>query len=535
MRIRLALVGCSLVLAGAASAATPAGVEVQDAIQSDLSPSLRQMAVRTPSLPGPREQHVVPLRHIPPAPFRSPSAGISADVLQSQSLGTTRADVLLNFDGVGDGINGFKPDSAPPDTTGAPGDTQYVQWVNSSLAVFDKKTGDLELGPVPGKALWAGFGGGCEENNDGDVIVQYDKMAKRWVLSQFSISTGPYLECVAVSQTSDATGAYYRYAFSYGAVFNDYPKMGVWPDGYYVTYNMFVLDKNSVYQPRGARLCALDRASMLAGRPARQQCFQLNNKYQGVLPADLDGATPPPSGAPNYMLNLGSNSLNLWRFHTDWANPAKTKLSGPVALAVPAFKLACGGGEDTPCIPQPNTRNKLDALGDRLMYRLAYRVMLDSNDDPYETLVVNHSIEADGKIGVRWYELRNPAGPVTLHQSGTYAPGVLSRWMGSAAMDKAGDIAIGYSASGPTAPLFPSIRFAGRTQADPRGRLQGEVILWKGAGSQIRHLHRWGDYSGMTIDPVDDCTFWYTTEYLPSTGAFNWKTRIASFRFPNCQ
>jgi hypothetical protein len=435
----------------------------------------------------------------------------------------------LNFAGVGDGDYGFSDQYAPPDTNGAVGATQYVQWVNVDLAVFDKATGSIVSGfPKPGNKIWEGFGGGCETNNDGDPIVQYDKLANRWILTQFSVSNTPYLQCVAVSKTSDATGEYYRYAFSYGNTqFPDYPKLGVWPDGYYISYNIF----NNGSSFAGSKVCAFDRTKMLAGDQATQQCFQLSTSYGGLLPSDLDGTTEPPAGSPNYFLNFGTNRLNLWKFHVDWANTANTTFTGPTNVPVAAFTPACSGGGA--CIPQPGTRQSLDSLADRLMYRLAYR-----NRGGTESLVVNHSVSVGSTkrnqvTSIRWYELRTPNGTPAVFQQGTLgASDGIHRWMGSIAMDKAGDIALGYSASSGT--VKPSIRYTGRAASDTANTMQGENVLQAGSGSQLPNLSRWGDYSAMAVDPVDDCTFWFTSEYLKGNGTWNWSTRIGSFKFPGC-
>jgi hypothetical protein len=409
-----------------------------------------------------------------------------------------------------------------------------VQWVNTAFAVYDKSTGALAAGfPKAGNTLWTGFGGGCEANNDGDPIAQYDKIAGRWVMTQFSVtnpSTYHYLQCVAVSTSSDATGTYNRYAFDYGTTqFNDYPKLGVWPDAYYTTYNIF--NNGSTFA--GAKLCALDRTSMLSGAAATQQCFQLSTSYGGVLPSDVDGTNLPPTGTPNLMVNFGSNSLNLWKFHVDWTNTANTTLTGPTSIPVASFSAACNGGGN--CIPQPGTSNLLDSLADRLMYRLAYRHFADG----HEALVVDHSVYISGNhknqvTGVRWYELRNPSGgtmasgtPVVFQQ-GTFSPDSTSRWMGSIAQDKYGDMALGYSAS--SSSVYPSIRYTGRLATDTAGTMEAEATIFTGTASQTGTLHRWGDYTAMSIDPVDDCTFWYTNEYIPTNGSFNWSTHIASFR-----
>ncbi|HET9622952.1 MAG TPA: hypothetical protein VFP84_16385 [Kofleriaceae bacterium] len=431
----------------------------------------------------------------------------------------------LNFAGVGDGDYGFTPDAAPPDTDGAVGATQYVQWVNESFAVFDKATGAIAPGfPKTGNSIWAGFGGGCETNNDGDPIVQYDKAAQRWILTQFSVSTTPFLQCVAVSTTSDATGSYARYAFQY-ANFPDYPKLSVWPDAYYITFNVF--GANSFI---GALACAYDRAKMLAGQPATQVCFQQPSAVSSLLASDLDGSTPPAAGAPNVLLGLASSTaLNMFRFHVDFATPGNSTFSGPTTIPVAAFNEACRNGGA--CIPQLGTSEQLDSLSDRLMYRLAYRRFAD-----HEALVVSHSVSVGrkGPSGIRWYELRAPGnGAFTLFQSGTFAPDTTWRWMPSIAMDKLGDIAVGYSTSSST--LDPGIRYTVRTPGDPAGTLENENVLVNGGGAQLVGLDRWGDYSAMTIDPVDDCTFWYTNEYLKANGTFNWSTRIASFKVAGCQ
>lgn len=455
-----------------------------------------------------------------PVPIRDLAAqrGVSTSPFAAATPG-------LGFDGVGNGFTGpqgaYTVQSAPPDTTGAVGKTQYVQWVNSSFAVFDKTTGNVVYGPVAGNTLWSGFGGKCETQNDGDPIVQYDKAADRWVMTQFAVPTGgPYFECVAVSQTSDATGAYNRYAFQYSG-FNDYPKVGVWPDAYYLTFNMF----SSSNAFLGTQVCAYDRAAMLAGRAATQQCVQLGVNYGGVLPADLDGSTPPPAGSPNYLINVGTNNLNLWKFKVDWVTPTNSRMTGPTVIPVAAFNAACGGGT---CIPQPSTTQQLDSLADRMMFRLAYR-----NFGDHESLLASHSVQAGSSASsVRWYEIRSPNGTPTVYQQSSYAPDAASRWMGSLAMDKMGNMAVGYSVSSST--ITPSLRYSTRLATDALNTLSNETSIVVGGGSQLATLSRWGDYTHMSIDPIDDCTFWYTGQYLKASGTFNWSTRITSFKMPNC-
>jgi hypothetical protein len=496
-------------------------VDVQPDVHHDVSPPLRGLL----STVAPGQEHTQPLRILPVAQ----GANAQTDpVVQSSAPGPNVATTAgLSFDGIGDTSNtpGNPCNCAPSDTNGAVGATQFVQFVNTAFAVYDKTTGALIAGPTAGNTLWAGFGGGCQTNNDGDIIAQYDKAAGRWVLTQFSVSTTPFLQCVAVSTTSDATGTYNRYAFT-EPNFNDYPKLGIWPDGYYFSFNMF--SGNSFV---GARACAMDRTSMLAGAAATQVCFQQSSSVASLLPSDLDGTIAPPAGEPDFYMNFGTNSLNLWKFHVDFTTPANSTFTGPTNIPVAAFTAACSGGGT--CIPQPNTTNKLDSLADRLMYRLAYRRFADG----HESLVVNHSVTVSGNrkssvTGVRWYEVRNPNGTPSVFQQGTFSPNSNSRWMGSIAMDKAGDIALGYSESSST--LVPSIAYTGRVPTDPLGTMEAENLVFTGGGSQTGNLHRWGDYSSMSVDPVDDCTFWYTTEYLKTSGSFNWSTRIISFKFPGC-
>ena len=446
---------------------------------------------------------------------RRPSARQSAAIVQADILAPVGTSSGLNFDGVSAALSGW----AVPDTNGAVGTTQYVQWVNTFYAVFSKTTGSLLLGPLAGNKLWTGFGGPCETNNNGDVIAQFDKLAGRWVMTQHATPTGgPYFQCVAVSTTSDATGSFYRYAFQLTSLFPDYPKLGVWPDAYYVTINL----QTSTFGNGGGTMCALDRNSMLNGAAATSVCFSTSPTSTSLLPADLDGTNPPPAGAPNYLLNLGANALNLWKFHVDFVTPSNSTFTGPVAIPVLPFSQACAGGV---CVPQVGTTQTLDSLGDRLMYRLAYRHFQDG----HESLVVAHSVGTPA--GIRWYEIQNPGATPVVNQQGTFSPDGNWRWMPSIAMDHIGDIAVGYSES--SASMNPAIYYTGRVPSDPLGTMETETLIFQGGGSEVG-ANRWGDYSSMSVDPVDDCTFWYTNEYLPATGSRNWHTRVASFNFPAC-
>ena len=505
---------------------------VSQSVKNDTSPALKSI---TPVLPGaPEAVREIPLFRLSKgSQVRQPAAIQGNDpVVQIENGITAMPAPLKNFEGVGN-VNSV----LPPDTQGdigydpATGKKYYVQWVNISFAVWDVTDAPaLIYGPVAGKTLWTGFGGPCETENDGDPITLFDPLAKRWLMSQFALPNfplGPYYQCIAVSQTGDPTGAWHRYAFQvHQTKMNDYPKFGVWPDGYYLSVNQFTNGSSW----GGAGVYAFQRDNMLTGSPATAVYFDLygvNANFGGMLPSDLDGSTPPPLGSPNYFVEVDDSSwigpadaMRIWKFHMDWVTPANSTfgLSGSpnFTLAVDNFVVLCPG--TGPCIPQPGTSQKLDALADRLMHRLAYR-----NFGTHESLVVNHTVDAgSGRAGIRWYEVRDPNGSPAIHQQGTHAPqDTENRWMGSIAMDKFGNMALGYSVS--SALVYPSIRYAGRLNSDTLGILpQGETTLIAGGGSQTHSTGRWGDYSMMSVDPVDDCTFWYTQEYMETTSSAGW-------------
>ncbi|HUZ47753.1 MAG TPA: hypothetical protein VMW54_14040 [Terriglobia bacterium] len=459
--------------------------------------------------------------------------------MQDSALQTSTGPTVATSSGVdfgGVGANGY----APPDTNGAAGATQYMQWVNVRFAVYNKSDGSLVYGPVSGNSIWSGFGGSCQSSNSGDPIAQYDKQAGRWVVMQ-PVFSSPYSICVAVSTTSTWSSngiTWNRYQFNVpnnSSNLPDYPKLSVWPDGYYLSYNSFT-NGNSWAGPQA---CVMDRSAMLAGQAATMQCATApgtNLNIDSWLPSDLDGDVPgvtgttqaPPAGSPAYYVGIyapDNTKLALFKYHVDWTTPSNSTFTGPTLISVSGFNEACGGGT---CIPQPNTNQKLDSLADRLMYRLAYR-----NFGDHESLVVSQSVDpGNGTSGIRWYEIRSPGSSPIVYQQGTFAPDSSYRWMPSIAMDKVGDIAVGYSESSTL--VAPSIYFTGQQAGDPLGTMESEAPLLQGAFSQTNGLSRWGDYSSMSVDPSDDCTFWYTNEYLPSNGTFNWVTRIASFVFPGC-
>jgi len=496
-----------------------------------------------PALVGHDVQHDLsqPLRNIDPATVKGTRAAADSD--HSALFRTNQAPVQdpvvqgweragfgplampapsVNFEGVNN-IGGWYP----PDTNGDVGPNHYVQIVNDHFQIWNKSGVSL-YGPAPDNAPWAGFGGVCETRNDGDPVVNYDPIADRWVLSQFAVPGGSagYHQCFAVSQTADPTGAWYRYDFLMSSsLFDDYPKVGVWPDAYYATFNMFKGNRFA-----GPWAVAFNRAKMLTGAAATFQYFQLGRTQGTLLPVDIDGPTLPAAGAPGLFANYGTNALNFWKFHVDWTTPANSTLTGPTTLATAAFNQLCPSTAS--CVPQPGTSVGLDGLGDRLMYRLAYR-----NFGDHEALLLNHSVDVGGgHAGIRWYEVRStpPGGALSIYQQGTYAPDATNRWMASLAMDKVGDIGVGYTVS--SSSVYPSIRYTGRLAGDALGTLpQGEATLIAGSGVQTGTANRWGDYSMMAVDPSDDCTFWFTNEYVQTTGTKSWQTRVGAFKFPGCR
>jgi len=446
-------------------------------------------------------------------------------------------------------------------------------------------------GPVETKNVFRGFGGPCEEWNNGDAVVRYDQLADRWLIvmpifrrlplrddeppapQPGSYATeslrgrkgqpgeahplfipdpptpeeiaaaeearrnrrrtpntneGSFCMCYAISTSPDPFGSYYRYEFV-RPLFPDYPRPAVWPDGYYVPTSTGddVIEKHA---------CVVDRQKMLKGEDATEQCVIIRD-VNFLNNADLDGKQLPPEGAPNIMMATGGSQLNgvfeddgvyVWKFYANWEEPSKTHVEGPEKIEVAPYKYLCNG-QLTDCVPQPDTEQRLDSQGDKIMARLVYRRIGDQ-----ESIVGVHSVATeDGGGGVRWYEFRiNEDRDVRLHQQGTYAPEGNYRWMASPAMDKAGNIGIGYSFGG--TPNYAGQRFAGRLNDDKKGILTlKETILVKGEASQTNTL-RWEDYTQTAIDPSDDCTIWYVGDYLKKD-ADSYSTKIGAFLMPGCR
>jgi hypothetical protein len=544
-----------------APAFKPPKAKFYDNIAYDVSPALRDLAKRPhKEWRGPALDEI--------RPDRGPAVkdqGFSGDGALSPASGLTLAGPIVNFEGLRneDNFNIFGFRVNPPDPVGDVGPNHYVEMVNLVFAVYDKQ-GNLLLGPVDTGTLWADFAVEDCTDPSGDPIVLYDQFADRWLLSQFTTRglddpALPFYNCVAISQTGDPTGAYYRYAFitqpdtvDGGYFFPDYPKYGVWKDSYIMTTRDFGL-----IDQYGISVYALEKNKMINGQTkARAVQFFLDSNDvdisligDGLLPPDVDGKTKPKNDAPapivgtqddDHPYGATFDALNIWELDVKWRSTPTASLSLASQLPVAEFDSVFPCGPSRGCIPQPGITNPdlyLDVLSyrQRPTWRLAYR-----NFGTYETLVTNQSVEAAPSLaGVRWYEIRRVNGVYSVYQQGTYAPGDgVHRWMGSAAMDKYGNIAIGYSVSNGT-DVYPGIRYTGRLAGDPPGEMTlGEGIIMNGSGVQTATNSRWGDYTSLNIDPVDDCTFWYVNEYYAVSGtpadSRPWQTRIASFRLPGC-
>jgi hypothetical protein len=542
------------------------------AVAFDVSPALRSL----PRIARPRilpPDTILEVRPEPAAkgPRVQQAKGYGADgVLQLFSPAPTIPAPLLTFEGLSNQDNftifGFRVN--PPDPNGEVGPNHYVEIINLVFGVYDK-AGNLLLGPVDTGSLWAGFAIPDCTDPSGDPVVLYDQTTDHWILSQFTTSglnpdgtyNGlPFYNCVAVSQTGDPTGAYFRYAFitsqegSTSTFFPDYPKYGVWTNSYLLTSRDF--GSQGEY---GISVYALEKNKMVNGEPnARAVHFYLDGNDpailplvgDGLLPADIDGTRRPINGAPAPIVGTQDDgagyggtvdALNIWELSVKWqANPVASivlKAQLPVASFDSIFPCAPGSRD---CLPQPgivNPAQYLDILSyrQRPTFRLAYR-----NFGTYESLVTNQSVEALPAVaGARWYEIRRTGGSYSVYQQGTYAPNDgVHRWMGSIAQDKNGNTALGYSVVNGTT-VYPGIRYTGRLSGDPLGQMTlGEGTIINGSGVQTTTNSRWGDYTDITVDPSDDCTFWYVNEYYTLAGQQSspagWQTRIGSFQLPGC-
>jgi len=542
------LIGASL--ASAAAAQKPQRPQVGSSIRHDVSPTLREMALATEGqIPVPRAPKEIALRK----PSHNRGAGnqtFGPDPLRQTEFFPAGRQVAtpaptLSFDGLSNNDNsavvGFGV--VPPDTEGDVGPNHYMQWINLVLAVWDKQ-GNLIFGPVAGNSLWAGFGGACETKNDGDPVIFYDHLADRWMISQFAINEG--IQCIAVSTSGDPTGSYVRYAFlvTPGGG-NDYPKLGLWTDGAgQSAYHMSLRDFNPNFNTSAV---AFDRDALLAGSPTVQFVKFANpcvtgNCIDGLQPPHLEGPAPAVGSCADYFAAwdddfegpfTGTDGYRNYQLCVDWNNPANATFQERTIAASSGFNRALCGFFQRNCIRQPSPGERLDPFDEATMYRAQFRSFSSHN-----SVVLTHSVDANGSdlAGVRWAELRQTTinGPWTVFQESTYSPDSVNRWMGSIAMDQDGNIALGYSVASRN--TFPGVRYTSRMAGDTLGQMTGgEAVCVNGSGVQSRNsFNRWGDYSTMSVDPVDGCTFWYTQEYYETTGSFNFRTRICSFKIPGC-
>jgi hypothetical protein len=544
---------------------TPPHPQFSKAVAFDRSPAVRNMrrTSRMSIVPFSVDREIRPERGpIPKSEGFSADAALQPSMRAALSNAATIPTPLLNFDGLGNLDNPPTLRFTPPDPVGAVGPDNFVEMDNVSFAVYDKQ-GNLLSGPTLTGDLWQSFAIPDCTDPSGDPVVLYDRSAGRWLLSQFttrglSNPSLPFYNCVAISEDGDPTGAYFRYAFVTTEdgkfFFPDYPKYGTFGTSYLLTSRDF--GPTTEY---GISVYALEKEKMLDGDPnARMVHFFLDSAvvpiYQigdGLLPADVDGGEDPGDTAPAPVvgtMDQGAqygapfDALNIYELSVLWADQPIASLELAAQLPVAEFDstFPCTDTITPPptsqtrsCIPQPGTTRKIDVLSyrQRPTFRLAYR-----NFGSYETMVTNQSVQARPRIaGVRWYEIRRINGQYLLYQQGTYSPddGV-NRWMGSIAMDRRGNIAVGYSVGNST--VFPGIRYAGRLKGDPLGQMTlGEASIIEGSGSQLSRGSRWGDYTAMTVDPADDCTFWYVNEYYKATSVNLWSTRIGTFKLPGCE
>ncbi len=512
--------------ASTASAAAAQGVELQD---FGVSPAVADLGPSASSDSSGGAARLNPLGSSPRPGTRGTGEGASSpsDPLAARGSATARTPApSAVFDG---SSNPFACGTcSPPDTTGDVGPNHYVQVVNATKVAIYNKAGTLLEPAFDLSTLFSS--GSCSTSNDGDPQVLYDSIADRWLLAQFVLNGGggPFFLCFAISQTPDPTGAYFTYAFSTPEL-PDYFKVGVWPNGYYVS------DNESTYTAY-----AFDRAKMLAGDPTASG-VRFPGQTNLLLPADVDGPRTPGSGDPGLFYTFKDSSfpdhgvptdrIELFAFSPNFATPASSTFTSAGSFDVAPFTYTVCGFFNLSCIPQAGTAEKVDAVSEWPMQRLAYRRFGD-----HQALVGNFTVgggSASPGAAPRWFELRNTGAAWSLFQEGTYDPGSgLNRFMGSTALDVQGDLALGYSASSSTA--FPSIRYATRAPGDPAGTLGAEQVMKAGGGSQTSLGDRWGDYSSMTVDPADDCTFWYTNQYYSTTSLNSWKTAIGNFKVPGC-
>lgn len=424
--------------------------------------------------------------------------------------------------------------SIPPDPQGAAGRDHYFLSVNVSYSVLDK-SGKTLYGPVENMTLWQNFP--LINTTYGDPITVYDHIADRWLTSTMAaIDGGPvYYELIAISETSDPLGSWYAYAYELEAL-PDYPKFGLWHNGYYWAGNMYNLETSEWI---GAAAFVIDREAMLLGDPdTRMLRFQttpggyMMHDAFSFLPSNLTGDIENEN-LPNYFMYVKDDAwgfqddfLSIWECMVDWEDTASCSFMEVSQLLPEPFDA---NYNNFTYITQPNPNYKLQSLGNRLMYKLEFR-----HFDGYDVMVTNHTVDCDATdhAGIRWYELRNDGTGWTIYQQGTYAPDADHRWMGSMSVDGEGNIALGYNVSGVS--TYPSVRATGRLAGDAPGIMTvPEFSIMEGGGSQTWVSNRWGDYSCMSLDPVDQSTFWYVNQFYPYDHNYKWNIALGGFYLSN--
>jgi Carboxypeptidase regulatory-like domain len=543
-------------------AAEESGPIVGYAVAFGRSPAARNLP---PAVSGGEAEEVNELNDEIDRPLAmGPGVRIQDGALSRSGLSTKALAALpstTSFEGLADTDNGTGLVN-PSDSNGMAGPNHYVEVVNNRVRVFSKD-GTPMTPAFRQSSLFASVGGICAAGDAGDPIVLYDKLADRWQISQFAfiaLNVPPYHQCVAESINGDPTGSYYLYDFVLPSNnFPDYPELSTWPDAYYLSTRQFFL--GGPFNGHGA--IAFERSKMLVGDPTASLIYfstppSVSNASSGMLPLDFDGLLLPPPGTPNIFAiytsaifgDTAGDALKLFDFHVDFANPGlSTFMQRPESpLAVAAFNPVNPQGRADIEQPPPSlAADNLDSIGDRLMYRLQYR-----NRDGVESIVAVQTVNALPFLGVfptpsgytaapRYYELRRstPGAPFAVYDQATFAPdppdGVngLNRWMGSVATDNVGNLVIGYSTSSKS--VFPSVVFGARAFNQVGGLSEGEATIFAGVGAQQASGNRWGDYSSLSVDPVDECTFYYVNEYYPAgLTQFNWHTRVGKFKFDTC-
>ena len=572
MRIRAALIVAIMALGsyqdlrarplGILAAKPASTVEIRRPVRFGLGPRIDPTAAHGPELLAVGASGEVEI-HLPPGMRTTHRVQTDRDVLASEASQMSSPEVdksFLAYDS-DDNQDLLGVRWRPPDTNGDVGIDHYVQWNNKGFKVFRKSDGSLAAGPIAGNAIWNGFGGPCETENGGDPIVLFDHLANRWLFSQFTAASNPDgHQCIAITQGTDPLGPYFLYDYVFASQLNDYPKFGIWADapvrpsepwggqsGYFLSTNKFILPLGwSVFV--SASVLAFDRDAMLDGDPnaaaldfgdlpCDQEC------YFSLLPAHLEGFDLPPPGSCHLFIQAfddevwgtgqGQDGYQFWEACVDWDTPVNSTLTTGPLVAAPEFDAELCGSN--PCVSQPSTSVKLDTLSHFTMNRFAVRFLNDTPLPPGLQGVLSHTVDLGGdRAGVRWARFRLPSlAGVSIEDTGTYGPGDgLHRWMPAIGLDSIGNIGVVYSRSGVSS--FPSVYFAGREVGDSSGTLRQESSCIDGTGVQTTGDGRWGDYASVSVDPIDECTFWMTNEYVESTGSFDWDTRVCTFQFAGC-